>query len=448
MKITRKTFDEVMVPCYVPQEMVLKCGDGCYVYDDKGRKYVDLSAGIAVNCLGHNHKGVTKVIAKQAKNLIHVSNIFVNDKTLTLAKKLTKIAGFDKVFFVNSGAEANEAALKLARRVAFDLYGEEKNEIISFDHSFHGRTLFSVSVGGQAKYSTGFGPIPGGITHLPFNDLEIFKSTISEKTCAVVMEPIQGEGGILKADPDFVKGVRELCDKFNAVLIFDEVQTGVGRTGTFYAYEQLGVRPDILTTAKGLAAGVPIGAMLTMDKFAEHFKPGTHGSTFGGNPLACAVGSYVVDKVSEPKFLKKVRDSSDIIKSELARLNDKYHVFSEIRGEGLLIGAQMDAKYANLAGALQKQCSKHQLLTLVAGPDVLRLTPPLIITKSIIKEAMKLLERAIVAFLKEQKDETKAEAKADTKADAKDSKAESKNESKDAKDEKSADSKDDKKSSK
>lgn len=403
MKITRKTFDEVMFPCYVPQEMVLKSGKGCYLFDVDGQKYVDFSAGIAVNCLGHAHKGVVKTIERQAKKLIHVSNIFVNDQTLTLAKKITSLTGYDRVFFVNSGAEANEAALKLARRVAFDDFGPEKYEIISFAHSFHGRTLFSVTVGGQPKYSDGFGPKPEGVTHLPFNDIETFKNTISDKTCAVILEPIQGEGGILPIDPEFLKVVRELTLKHNALLIFDEVQTGVGRTGTFYCYEQLGVRPDILSSAKGLAAGIPIGAVLTTDKIAQHFKPGTHGSTFGGNPLACAVGSYVIDKVSSPKFLKNVVRRGEQLTEALNALNEEYHIFKEIRGKGLLIGAEMAPEFAGKAGALQKMCSKHRLLTLVAGPDVLRLAPPLILDGDVLKEGVKLLKRAVEDFLAEQK---------------------------------------------
>ena len=239
---------------------------------------------------------------------------------------------------------------------------------------------------------------------MPYNDLETFKQTISDKTCAVMMEVIQGEGGILPADPDFIRAVRELCDQHHALLIFDEVQTGVGRTGSFYAYEQVGVRPDILTSAKGLAAGVPIGAILTYDRYAAHFKPGTHGSTFGGNPLACAVGSYVVDKVSDPLFLEQVRTNSDYLRQELQRLNDKYHVFQEIRGRGFLIGAELAPEYAGKLSTLQKLCTKHQLLVLTAGSNVLRLTPALIITKRIIDEAMVLLERAIQDLVAESKE--------------------------------------------
>lgn len=401
MKISRSTFDKVMFPCYNPMSMVIKKAHGVNVYDTDGNKYIDLTSGIAVNCLGHTPRGVQKVIKKVSSKLIHCSNIFCNEFTLTLASKLVKLTGYEKVFFVNSGAEANEAALKLARRVAYDVYGEDKNEIISFDNSFHGRTFFSVTVGGQESYSNGFGPKPAAITHIPFNDTETFKKTISDKTCAVILEPIQGEGGILKADDDFLKTVRELCDKHNAALIFDEVQTGVSRSGTFYAYEQTPVKPDILTSAKGLAAGIPIGAVLTMDKFASHFGPGSHGSTFGGNPLACAVGSYVVDVVSDKKFLDKVNETSLYIRQSIEKLNEKYHVFKGVRGEGLLLGLVLDDKFSGKSGVLQKKCFEQKLLTLVAHGDVLRLAPALNIKKSAVNKAMLLLDKAIAKFIEE-----------------------------------------------
>lgn len=400
MKVTRKTFDEVMIPCYNPLPMVLEKGNGCYLYDTDGNKYLDMTAGIAVNCLGHNHKGVTKVIKKQCCKLIHASNIFVNDQTLTLAKKLTAISGFDRAFFTNSGAEANEAALKLARRVAYDNYGEDKDQIISFYHSFHGRTLFSVSVGGQEKYSKGFGPIPGGITHIQYNDIDTFTSTISDKTCAVILETVQGEGGIIEGHIDFIKKVRELCDKYHAVLIFDEVQTGVGRTGSFYSFEQVGVRPDIVSTAKGLAAGLPIGAILTSDELAKHFTPGTHGTTFGGNALACSVGSYVVDTVGDEKFLQSVREKGELIHKLLTKLGKKYGVFDEIRGKGLMVGAHLSNEYLGKSGAVQKLCAKYGLFVLVANPDVVRFTPPLIISNRQIHQGMKMLEKALAEFVK------------------------------------------------
>lgn len=401
MKITRKTFDEVMFPCYTPMNMVIKKAHGSYVFDNEGNKYVDLTSGIAVNCLGHTPDGVQKVIKKTCKNLIHVSNIFCNEYTLSLAKKLTSLTGYDKVFFVNSGAEANETALKLARRVAFDDYGAEKNEIISFVNSFHGRTFFSVTVGGQESYSDGFGPKPAAITHIPYNDIATFEKTISDKTCAVILEPIQGEGGIIKADDAFLVKVRELCDKFHAALIFDEVQTGVARSGTLYAYEQTPVKPDILTSAKGLASGLPIGAVLTYDNFAKHFVPGTHGSTFGGNALACSVGCYVLDKVSDKKFLENVKATSEYIKAAIRKLDEKHHVFDDVRGEGLLMGLVLNKKYSGKSGALQKECFKHKLLTLTAHGDVLRLAPALNIKKSVVDEAMKLLDEALTDFVKD-----------------------------------------------
>ncbi len=401
MKITRKTFDEVMFPCYTPMNMVIKKAHGSYVFDNEGNKYVDLTSGIAVNCLGHTPEGVQKVIKKTCKNLIHVSNIFCNEYTLSLAKKLTSLTGYDKVFFVNSGAEANETALKLARRVAFDDYGAEKNEIISFVNSFHGRTFFSVTVGGQESYSDGFGPKPAAITHIPYNDIATFEKTISDKTCAVILEPIQGEGGIIKADDAFLVKVRELCDKFHAALIFDEVQTGVARSGTLYAYEQTPVKPDILTSAKGLASGIPIGAVLTYDNFAKHFVPGTHGSTFGGNALACSVGCYVLDKVSDKKFLENVKATSEYIKAAIRKLDEKHHVFDDVRGEGLLMGLVLNKKYSGKSGALQKECFKHKLLTLTAHGDVLRLAPALNIKKSVVDEAMKLLDKALTDFVKD-----------------------------------------------
>ena len=401
MKITRKTFDEVMFPCYTPMNMVIKKAHGSYVFDNEGNKYVDLTSGIAVNCLGHTPEGVQKVIKKTCKNLIHVSNIFCNEYTLSLAKKLTSLTGYDKVFFVNSGAEANETALKLARRVAFDDYGAEKNEIISFVNSFHGRTFFSVTVGGQESYSDGFGPKPAAITHIPYNDIATFEKTISDKTCAVILEPIQGEGGIIKADDAFLVKVRELCDKFHAALIFDEVQTGVARSGTLYAYEQTPVKPDILTSAKGLASGLPIGAVLTYDNFAKHFVPGTHGSTFGGNALACSVGCYVLDKVSDKKFLENVKATSEYIKASIKKLDGKHHVFDDVRGEGLLMGLVLNKKYSGKSGALQKECFKHKLLTLTAHGDVLRLAPALNIKKSVVDEAMNLLDKALTDFVKD-----------------------------------------------
>lgn len=404
MKISRDDFDKYMFPCYKPMSMVLTHGKGAHLYDDLNNSYLDFTAGIAVNSLGHANKSVVKIIRKQCNKLIHASNIFVNDKTLTLAKKLCQRTGYEKAFFANSGAEANECALKLARRVAFDNVGEEKCEIISFLKGFHGRTLFSVSVGGQDKYSNGFGPKPQGITHLPFNDLESFKKTISDKTCAVMLELIQGEGGIIDIDPTFLQGVIELAQKHQALIIVDEVQTGVGRTGTFYAYEQFGFRPDILTSAKGLGAGLPIGAVLTSTEIAKHFGPGVHGTTFGGNPLACAVAAYVVDKVGDNKFLDKVVVKGNLLREGLEGINERLHCFKSLRGRGLLQGLELTGVLENKAALVQECCAQEKLLVLLAGSNVVRLAPPLIIRKKELAYGLELLESALAKALEKAKE--------------------------------------------
>lgn len=283
IKVERGLFDEVMVPCYNPMEMIPVKGEGSRVWDQEGNEYIDFAGGIAVSCLGHCHPVMVNALTEQANKLWHLSNVMTNEPALRLAKKLTEVSFAERVFFANSGAEANEAALKLARRYAADVHGAEKSEIIAFKQGFHGRTFFTVTVGGQAAYSDGFGPKPGDVTHLPYNDIEALQAHMSDRTCAVMMEPLQGEGGIVPPTPEFAQAVRELCDKHNALLIFDEVQTGNGRTGNFYAYQGLGITPDILSTAKSLGGGFPIGAMLTTAKLAEHMKVGTHGSTYGGN---------------------------------------------------------------------------------------------------------------------------------------------------------------------
>ncbi len=421
MNITRKTFDEVMFQCYKPMNMVVAKAHGAKVTDTEGKEYIDFTSGIAVNCLGHTPKGVQKVVKKQVGELIHCSNVFTNVRTLELAKKLTKKTSYDRVFFVNSGAEANEAALKLARRAAFNDFGADKNEIISFNNSFHGRTLFSVSVGGQDKYSDGFGPKPAAITHLPFNDLKTFEKAVSDKTCAVIVEPVQGEGGIVPADKKFLEGLRSACTKHHAMLIFDEIQTGIGRTGTFFCYEQTGVKPDAVTFAKGIASGLPLGGVLTYDNFAKHFSLGTHGSTFGGNPLACAVGSYIVDTVGDRDFLDEVKAKGQSLVKAIEKLNQKYKLFKEIRGKGLLIGCVLVDGLKGKSGELMQCCFKHGLLTLVAGHDVLRIAPPLNLKDKAKAQGLLLLEQALEDFAKTVRAETKAAVK-DTKSKAADKK--------------------------
>ncbi|MDD1782134.1 aspartate aminotransferase family protein [Enterovibrio sp. ZSDZ35] len=394
-KVERKLFDEVMVPCYAPMEMIPEKGKGSRIWDQNGQEYIDFAGGIAVSCLGHCHPVMVNALKEQADKLWHLSNVMTNAPALRLAKKLTEVSFAERVFFANSGAEANEAALKLARRWAVDTHGPEKSEIIAFTQGFHGRTFFTVTVGGQAAYSDGFGPKPGDVTHLPYNDLDALAAAMSDKTCAIMMEPLQGEGGVVSPDASFLQGVRELCDKHNALLIFDEVQTGNGRTGTFYAYQQTSVTPDILSTAKSLGGGFPIGAMLTTEKLAAHMKVGTHGSTYGGNPLACAVAEAVVGEISKPDVLAGVKEREGWFREGLDALNAKYNLFADIRGQGLLIGAELNDAWKGRARDVLVAAGEEGLLVLVAGANVVRMTPSLVITKDEVQEGLARLDRAL-----------------------------------------------------
>jgi len=393
--VNRKTFDDVMVPNYNPQAIIPVKGKGTRLWDQQGKEYIDFTSGIAVNILGHCHQSMVKVLNEQGSKLWHLSNVFTNEPALKLAKTLVNRTFADKVFFCNSGTEANEAAFKLARKYAFDHFGPEKHEIISFYKSFHGRSLFAVSVGGQPKYQEGFKPAPQGITHLPYNDIATLEKTISTSTCAVVLEPIQGEGGIIPAEPQFFERVRELCDQHNALMVLDEVQTGTGRTGKLYAYMHSTITPDIITTAKGLGGGFPIGAMLTTDKVAKSFGFGTHGSTYGGNPLACAVAQEVLNHV-DGALLERVIKHHDLFVSLLKQLNEKYKIFKEIRGKGLLIGCALTDKWSGKAKLFMQSALKHALMILVAGPDTLRIAPALIISEQDIREGINRFEAAVV----------------------------------------------------
>ncbi|WP_203141638.1 aspartate aminotransferase family protein [Marinobacter mangrovi] len=395
MQVSRALFDDVMVPNYAPPAVIPVKGQGSRIWDQESREYIDFAGGIAVNCLGHCHPAPVKALQEQSEKVWHLANVMTNEPALRLAKKLTDATFAERVYFANSGTEANEAALKLARRWAFNEYGEHKDEIISFERSFHGRTFFAVSVGGQKAYSDGFGPKPGAIRHAVFNDLASLEAVISDKTCAVMMEPLQGEGGIIDADPAFIKGVRELCDKNNALLIFDEVQTGVGRTGHLYAYMDTGVTPDILTSAKALGGGFPIGAMLTTAEIASHLKPGTHGSTYGGNPLGCAVAEATFDTVNDDTLLAGVRVRSEQFKKGLEAINARYGIFKDIRGKGLLIGAELIDEHAGRAKEILQAGLKEGLLSLVAGANVVRFTPSLVIPEADIEEGLARFEAAI-----------------------------------------------------
>lgn len=397
--ITREMFNDVMVPNYNPAQMIPVKGEGARVWDQQGKEYIDFAGGIAVNCLGHCHPAMGSALQEQSQKLWHLSNVFTNEPAIRLAKKLTDATFADRVYYANSGAEANEAALKLARRWALEEHNEEKQQIIAFSKGFHGRTFFTVTVGGQPAYSEGFGPKPGAIEHVPYNDIDALKALISDKTCAVMMEPLQGEGGVVPPEMDFVKAVRELCDQHNALLIFDEVQTGFGRTGSLYAYEQLGVTPDILTSAKSLGGGFPIGAMLTTDAIAKHLKPGTHGSTYGGNPLACAVSEAVLDVVNTDEVLNGVKQREQWMKEQLNAINEKYQVFKEVRGKGCLLGAELSEKYEGRARDFLLAGQEHGVMVLVAGASVIRLTPSLIIPQEDIKEGLQRFEKAVAQIV-------------------------------------------------
>lgn len=399
--ITRPLFDQIMVPNYAPLEMIPVRGEGSRVWDQQDNEYLDLTGGIAVNALGHAHPELVEALTTQAKKLWHVSNIYTNEPALQLAQKLVDHTFAEKVFFANSGAEVNEAALKLARRFAFDNFSKDKTEIIAFYQGFHGRTFFTVTAGGQTSYSDGFGPKPADITHLEYNDLRSLEKAISDKTCAVILEPLQGEGGVLPINKEFAQGVRALCDKHNALMIFDEVQTGMGRTGSLFAYMELGVTPDILTSAKSLGAGFPIAAMLTKTQFAACLTVGTHGTTFGGNPLACAVANKAFDLINTPEILQGVKEKEVLLRSLLAEINEQFAVFKEVRGSGLLLGAVLNETYQDQAKAFFLEAAKQGLLILVAGANVLRFAPALNISDAEIVEAMARLKEAVKQVIKE-----------------------------------------------
>ncbi|MBN3003496.1 aspartate aminotransferase family protein [Chromobacterium alkanivorans] len=397
--VTRADFDQVMVPNYGPAGFIPVKGLGSRVWDQSGREFIDFAGGIAVNSLGHCHPQLVAALTEQASKLWHVSNVFTNEPVLKLGKLLTETTFAERVFFCNSGAEANEAAFKLARKYGSDHFGPEKNQILACKNSFHGRTLFTVSVGGQPKYTEGFGPVPGGIAHFEYNDIESLKAAISDQTCALVIEPIQGEGGVMPADQAFLQAARELCDQHNALLVFDEVQSGVGRTGSLFAYQEYGVTPDILSSAKGIGGGFPIGAMLTTEKVAKSFGIGTHGSTYGGNPLACAVAHKVLELVNEPAVLDGVRAKHQRFVDGLNAINAKYQVFKTVRGMGLLLGCVLTDAYAGRAKEFLKAAEKQGLMLLVAGLSVVRLAPSLVIEDRDIDEGLARFDAAVAELV-------------------------------------------------
>ncbi|UVW28504.1 acetylornithine/succinyldiaminopimelate transaminase [Massilia sp. H6] len=398
--VTRQTFDEVLVPTYAPAAMVPVRAAGLEVWDQEGKRYLDFTSGIAVTSLGHAHPGVVDALTRQINTLWHLGNGYTNEPVLRLATALTEATFADRAFFCNSGAEANEAALKLARKYAHTKFGPHKSRIVSCLSSFHGRTLFTVSVGGQPKYTEGFEPLPQELSHIPYNDIEAARAAITDDVAAVIVEPIQGEGGVIPGDKQYLKALREFCDATGALLVFDEVQSGVGRTGSLYAYQQMDVTPDILTSAKALGNGYPIGAMLTTEAIAQHFGVGTHGTTYGGNPLAATVGLKVVETISQPAFLERVVQASAKIFGNLEQLSADYpQVFGKPRGMGLLIGLPMAEACKGRSKDYTKLAEKLGLMLLIAGPDVVRLAPALVVSDEQILEADRLMREAVEAFV-------------------------------------------------
>ena len=386
--ITRATFDEVILPIYAPAEFIPVKGKGSRVWDQQGKEYIDFAGGIAVTALGHCHPALVAALHQQGETLWHTSNVFTNEPALRLGRKLVEATFAERVVFMNSGTEANETAFKLARHYAVTRHSPYKTKIIAFHNAFHGRSLFTVSVGGQPKYSDGFGPKPADIVHVPFNDLQAVKAVMDDHTCAVVVEPIQGEGGVTAATPAFLQGLRELCDQHQALLVFDEVQCGMGRTGSLFAYMHYGVTPDILTSAKALGGGFPIGATLTTDKFASVMTVGTHGTTYGGNPLATAVAGQVLDIINTPEVLNGVKQRHQGFVERLTAINSKTGLFKEIRGLGLLIGCELAPEFAGKAKLISQEAAKQGVMVLIAGANVVRFAPALIVSEEEVRTGL------------------------------------------------------------
>lgn len=382
------------LPVFARYNIVLDHGDGPYVYDTKGKKYIDFLAGIAVNVVGHNYKPLVDAVSKQAGKMIHCSNLYYTEVQVEAAEKLKKLSGMDKVFFGNSGAEANEGAIKLARKYATNI-DPEKIQIISALHSFHGRTLATLTATGQDHYHHGFGPLPAGFDYVPYNDIQALEAKMSDKTCAVMLEAIQGEGGVHVPDPDYLPKVRALCDKYNAVLIFDEVQCGMGRTGTFFGCQQFGVKPDIVTLAKGLAGGVPIGAFMATDKVASAFHAGDHGSTFGGNPLACAAACVVLDALIDGNLMENAKEIGTYLQSKFEEYKAKYpNLIKEVRGRGLILGMELTRPGREIAN----ECLDYGAIINCTAGNVLRFVPPLNITKAHVDELISVLDKVLPKY--------------------------------------------------
>ena len=370
-------------------------GEGCYLYDTEGKKYLDFAAGIAVNALGYHYPGYDDALKSQIDKLTHISNLYYNEPMSEAGEKLIKASGLSKAFFTNSGTEAIEGALKAARKYSYTKYGKEAGrfEIIAMNHSFHGRSMGALSVTGTEHYREPFEPLIGGVKFADFNDLESVKAQITDKTCAVITEVVQGEGGIYPAQQEFLEGLRALCDEKDIILIFDEIQCGMGRTGYYFAWQSYGVQPDVMTCAKALGCGVPVGAFVLGEKAAaESLVPGDHGTTYGGNPFVCAAVSKVFDIFEQDNILAHVQELTPYLEEKLDALVDKYPIVAARRGKGFMQGLVIEG---TTVGSVVTKALANGLLVISAGSDVLRLVPPLVITKEHINEMIEKLEKSL-----------------------------------------------------
>lgn len=387
--------ENVVLHTYNRFPVVLEKGDGVRLYDVDGKEYLDFAAGIAVFALGYNNQAYNRALKDQIDKVIHTSNLFYNVPMVEAAEKLTKASGLDKAFFTNSGTEAIEGAIKVARKYAWLKDKKTDHEIIAMRHSFHGRSLGALSVTGNTHYQEPFKPLIGGIKFADFNDLESVKSQITEKTCAIIMETVQGEGGIYPAEPEFLKGVRALCDEHDILLILDEIQCGMGRTGCMFAFQDYGVEPDVMTTAKALGCGVPVGAFVLNKMTAENsLVPGDHGTTYGGNPFACAAVSKVFDLFESEKITEHVIEVSAYLEKKLDALTEKYDFLTARRGKGLMQGLVVSGRPV---GEIVTKAIENGLLVISAGSDVLRLVPPLVITEADVDEMIEKLEKSFLS---------------------------------------------------
>lgn len=383
--------DKNIIGTYRRQPVVLVKGSGARVWDSDGKEYLDFVAGIAVCSLGHSNPKVVAALQRQAELLTHVSNLYYTEPQIRLAGMLVGNSFADKVFFCNSGAEANEAAIKLARKYAHDNPKGDRYEIITMRGSFHGRTLAAITATAQEKFHVGFAPLPEGFRYIPFNDVKALEKAIRKKTCAVMVEPIQGESGVQMPSPGYLKGVRQICDDKGILLILDEVQTGMGRTGKLFAHEHFGIQPDIMTLAKALGNGYPLGALLTTDQVASAFGPGTHASTFGGNPLGMAAGIAVLRALLEDGIMDNCRAVGAYLRERLGELKKKHFMIQEVRGLGLMVGMDLTIDGA----AIVKRCLERGLLINCAGEHILRFVPPLTISKEDVDRAVEILDKAL-----------------------------------------------------